>query len=87
MEMLWILFLLKKQYLKTRDNGNIIKVYDFELADSANLMKSIIFNPPKENKEHAVLVNVLLAKELKKQGTSIMRTMRMVRNLLQVLKS
>lgn len=68
--------------------GDIIKVYDFELADSSNLMKPIVFcKPPKETVELAVPINILLAKELQKQSTPTMRTMRMENSLLQVLNT
>lgn len=68
--------------------GDIIKNYDFELANLTNLMKPIIFcNPSKETEDLAVSANVLLAKELQKQSSSTMRTMRMESNLLQVLNN
>ena len=68
--------------------GDIIKVYDFDLADSGNLMKPIVFcNPPKEIEDIAISINIPLAKELMKQGSTTMRTMRMEQNLLQILST
>lgn len=68
--------------------GDIIKVYDFDLSDSANMMKPIIFcKPPQEIIDMAVPVNILLSKELKKQGTAMMRTMRMEQNFIEVLNT
>ncbi len=66
--------------------GIVIDSYKFARMDVAGMSKPIIYcNPEKEMIERAVAVNIPMAKELQKQGTSMMRTMRMEQNLLSVL--
>lgn len=68
--------------------GDIIKAYQFNSSKSAGLMKPIIYcSPTKESIELAVSVNYPLAKEFQKQGTAMMRTMRLENNLLTVLET
>lgn len=68
--------------------GHILKEYQFKVSESASLMKPIIFcKPPKEIEDIAVSVNIELAKEFKKQGSSMMRTMRFETNLQRVINS
>ena len=50
-------------------------------------MKPIIFcSPLKEMVESAVSLNIPLAKEMKKQGSVMMRTMRLESNLLMIIE-
>ncbi len=68
--------------------GNILKTYQFESTGQSNLMKPIIFcNPSKELAESAVSINIPLAKELQKQSSTMMRTMRLESNLLGVIEA
>lgn len=68
--------------------GNIIKVFQFNSNETANLMKPIIFcSPPKEIEDLAVSINIPLAKEFQKQSSTMMRTMRLENNLQIVLET
>ena len=67
--------------------GAILKAYQFERSEKSNLMKPIIFcSPPKEIVDSAVSLNIPLAKEMKKQGSVMMRTMRLESNLLMIIE-
>ena len=66
--------------------GAILKAYQFERSEKSNLMKPIIFcSSPKEIVDSAVSLNIPLAKEMKKQGSVMMRTMRLESNLLMII--
>lgn len=68
--------------------GEIINIYDLDLVKTHNLMKPIIYcNTPNEIMNLSVSINILLSKELKKQNSNMMRTMRMESNLCQVLNT
>ena len=67
--------------------GVILKAYQFECPEKSNLMKPIIFcNPMKEIVDSAVSLNILLAKEMKKQDSMMMRTMRLESNLFMIIE-
>lgn len=66
--------------------GEVLKTYQFEACEKSSLMKPIIFcNPSKELEAQAVSVSIPLAKEFQKQGSAMMRTMRLENNLLEVI--
>ena len=66
--------------------GEVLKTYQFEACEKLNLMKPIIFcNPSEELEAQAVSVSIPLAKEFQKQGSAMMRTMRLENNLLEVI--
>ena len=68
--------------------GNILKVYQYEHAILNNLVKPLIFcTHIKAIDEKAVSVNVSVAKELIKQSTTLMRTMKFEGAILSVISS
>ena len=68
--------------------GNEIDYYYFSKADANGLMKPIVFiNPKEEILNRAICINVPMAKELKKQGIPVLRTMNMEQSLLNVLNT
>ncbi len=68
--------------------GDVIKTYQFNENSVANMMKPIIFcNCPKDIEERAFSINISLAKELQKQSSSMLRTMRLEKCLQDVIDS
>ena len=68
--------------------GDIIKSYQFSEDSAVNMMKPIVFcNCPKEIEADAVSINIALAKELQKQSSAMLRTMRLEKCLQDVIES
>lgn len=68
--------------------GDIIKAYQFNSSECGSLMKPIIYcSYTEELMSSAVSINIALAKEFQKQGSSTMRTMRLEKNLQMVLET
>lgn len=66
--------------------GDIIKAYQFDQNDTANMMKPIIYcDPSKEINDSAYSVSIPIAKELQKYDSPMMRTMRLESSLLAVI--
>lgn len=67
--------------------GDVIKAYQVNQADIANMMKPIIYcSPPKEIEESAQSVNIQIAKELQKQSSVMMRTMKLESIVQEVIE-
>ena len=68
--------------------GIVVDSYQFTHSDHGSMAKPIIYcNPSKEIYGQAISINIPLAIELKKQGTAMMRTMRMEQDILKVLNA
>ncbi len=68
--------------------GIVVDSYQFTHLDYSSMAKPIIYcHPSKEIYDQAISLNVPLAMELKKQGTAMMRTMRMEQNIIKVLSA
>lgn len=68
--------------------GDIIKAYQFNSSESGSLMKPIIYcSHTEELMSSAVSINFPLAKEFQKQSSTMMRTMRLEKNLQMVLET
>lgn len=68
--------------------GIVIDSYQFAHSDHNSMAKPIIYcHPSKEIYEQAISLNISLAVELKRQGTAMMRTMRMEQDILKVLNA
>ena len=68
--------------------GIVVDSYKFAHSDHNSMIKPIIFcQPSKEICEQAIPLNIPLAVELKKQGTPMMRTIRMEQNIIKVLNA
>ena len=66
--------------------GDIIKAYQFDQNDTANMMKPILYcDPSKEILDAAYSVSIPIAKELQKYDSTMMRTMRLENSLLGVI--
>ena len=67
--------------------GDVIKAYQVKKADIANMMKPIIYcNPPREIENSAQSVNIQIAKELQKQSSVMMRTMKLESIVQEVIE-
>lgn len=68
--------------------GIIIDSYKYDRMDKASMAKPIVFcNPGEEMIDKAIAINIPMAEELQKQGSVMMRTMRMEQDLINVLSS
>ena len=67
--------------------GIIIKEYQFDRLDTSNVTKPIIYcSYPQEIENKAISISIMLAKELKKQNSTMMRTMQLENDLLNVIE-
>ena len=68
--------------------GIVIDAFRFNRLDKTGMAKPIVYcNPEEDLIDKSVPINIPLAKELQKQGTAMMRTMRMEQNLTSVLNT